>query len=222
MHGLGGNPQQQRYLSGFDTLADSEGFIVAWPYGIEESWNDGEGWKCCQSNKTNYNDDVDFIRNLITTVSKEYNVDLKRVYVTGESNGCAMAQRIANDASDIIAASACMAMFLVAPSVAEYTPVSIMQIHGTADNVISYTGSKYLPSALENFNRWKEMNNCTGTYTETWRQGNHFTNTYKNCDNSTEVSMVTLYDVGHAPYKGADTDIDTTQMAWDFMKRFSK
>jgi len=66
------------------------------------------------------------------------------------------------------------------------------------------------------------MNNCTGSYTETWRSGESYAWTYKNCDKGTEVSLVTVDEGGHILYKGEGTDIDTTRLAWDFMKRFTR
>ena len=45
LHGWTESPSRQRAISGFDSLADSEGFIVVWPYGLCDSWNSGPG--CC-------------------------------------------------------------------------------------------------------------------------------------------------------------------------------
>ncbi|HCP49752.1 MAG TPA: hypothetical protein DIT73_05965, partial [Gammaproteobacteria bacterium] len=41
LHGYSGNKTQQRGLSGFEEIALREGFIVAWPQGIQRSWNAG-------------------------------------------------------------------------------------------------------------------------------------------------------------------------------------
>ena len=70
--------------------------------------------------------------------------------------------------------------------------------------------------------QWKMMNNCTGSHAETWRSGESYDWTYQNCENGTEVSLVTVDKGGHILYKGEGTDIDTARLAWDFMKRFTK
>lgn len=66
------------------------------------------------------------------------------------------------------------------------------------------------------------MNNCTGSPAVTWRSGNSFAWTYQNCDNGTEICLVTIDGGGHVLYQGEETDIDTARLAWDFMKRFTK
>jgi hypothetical protein len=93
LHGRTSNPSQQRSFSGFASLADSEGFIIVWPYGLCNSWNSGA---CCDPASGDNIDDVGFIRKLVTQVSGQYNIDLNRIYVTGLSNGCS------NETSDHI------------------------------------------------------------------------------------------------------------------------
>jgi len=217
LHGWTETPSEQRAVSGFDSLADSEGFIIVWPYGLCNSWNSGE--TCCPPASEDKIDDVGFIRKLVEQVSGQHNIDLNRIYVTGLSNGCSMTQRLANEASDIMAAAACMSLHLLVPEDAGYTPVSVMTILGTDDDLYDPGET---PGALENFNTWKAMNHCIGSYTETWRDGNSVAWTYQACDNGTEVSLVTIDGGGHVLYQGEQTDIDTTGLAWDFMKRFTK
>jgi polyhydroxybutyrate depolymerase len=219
MHGFTIGPSEQRALSGFDSLADSEGFIIVWPYGLCNSWNSGK--TCCGSAVEDDIDDVGFIRKLVEQVSEQYDIDRNRVYVTGLSNGCSMAQRLANEASDIVAAVACMAQYLLVPPDTGYTPVSVMEIHGTKDWAADYKPDVF-PGAVENFDTWKMMNNCTGSYTETWESGKSVAWTYQTCDNGTEVSLVTIDGAGHVLYSGEETDVDTARLAWDFMKKFAK
>jgi polyhydroxybutyrate depolymerase len=219
MHGASWNPSRQRAVSGFDSLADSEGFIVVWPYGMGKTWNSGT---CCEPASEDNIDDVGFIRKLVTRVSGEYDIDMNRIYVTGLSNGCSMAQRLANEASDIIAAAACMSLYLLVPEDPGYRPVSVMTLIGTDDKDVGYEPGEYTFGALANFNTWKTMNNCTGSPVMTWSSGKSFASTYANCDNGTEVCLVTIDGGGHLLYKGQETDIDTSRLAWDFMKRFSK
>ncbi len=217
LHGHSENPSHQRAISGFESLANSEGFIVVWPYGLANSWNSGKA--CCPPANRDEINDVGFIRKMVTKVSAQYDIDPGRIYVTGLSNGCSMAQRLANEASDIIAAAACMSLYLLTPEDPGYTPVSVMTILGTNDDLYEPGDT---PGALENFNTWKTMNNCTGDYTVTWSSGDSHAWTYQNCENGTEVSLVTIDGGSHILYKGRGTDIDTARLAWDFMKRFTK
>jgi polyhydroxybutyrate depolymerase len=219
MHGFTADPKGQRDVSGFEELAKSEGFIVVWPYGLCNSWN--SGLKCCGAAVQDNIDDVEFIREMVEHLSFRYNIDLGRVYATGLSNGCSMAFRLANEASDLIAAVACMSQYMLVPPEPDYTPVSMMEIHGTADWACAYQPD-FFQGAIENFNSLMEMNGCFGDYTEKRLSDFGYSWTYTNCDNSTEISLVTIEGGGHVLYRGAETELNTTRIAWEFMKRFSK
>jgi polyhydroxybutyrate depolymerase len=218
LHGHSSSPSRQRAFSGFESLADSEGFIVVWPYGLCESWNSGAA--CCPPANEDKIDDVGFLRKMVEKVSGQHDIDANRIYVTGLSNGASMAQRLANEASDIIAAAACMSLHLLVPEAADYTPVSVMIIYGNKDLDI-YAPEAFI-TAKENFNKWKTMNDCTGSYVETWKDGDSVAWTYQDCADDTEVTIVTLDGAGHILYQGQQTEVDTTRMAWEFMKRFTK
>jgi poly(3-hydroxybutyrate) depolymerase len=97
-------------------LADEVGAIVVHAEGIivenstvdmggnEESWNAGY---CCGDAVAFEIDDVDYLRKVIAKTVEAYPVDENRIYITGWSNGCMMAQRMALQASDLVAAMAC-------------------------------------------------------------------------------------------------------------------
>lgn len=218
IHGWDETPSHQRSISGFESLANTEGLIVVWPYGLCKSWNSGE--MCCPPASEDEIDDVGFIKKLIAKVSSQYNIDSKKIYVTGLSNGCSMTQRLANEASDVITAAACMSLHLLVPKDPDYNPISVMTIMGTNDDL--YNSSEGMSGAEENLEKWKTMNNCTGTYEVTWSSGNSVAWTYLDCENDTEVSLVTIDGGGHTLYKGVETEINTTKLAWDFLKRFNK
>ena len=69
----------------FNYISDTAGFIVVYPQGTllqgTTHWNVG-GWTLGSTI-----DDVGFIRNLLDSISYEYNIDSFRVYSTGMSNG---------------------------------------------------------------------------------------------------------------------------------------
>jgi polyhydroxybutyrate depolymerase len=217
-HGWTSNAGSQRSSSGFDELAELEGFVVVWPEGYESSFNAGR--LCCAPANEDGIDDVDFTRLLVSVVSEAHEIDLDRVYVTGLSNGCAMAQRVAADASDLVAAVACMSLYLLDDADPGYTPVPVMELHGTNDGVVAYEPSAFFAGAEENWSYWAELNGCTGDPAETWRSDASAARTYQTCAGGSEVSLVTIDRGGHVLYAGVGTDIDTARLAWDFMRRF--
>ncbi|MDG2072309.1 MAG: hypothetical protein P8J55_11455 [Pseudomonadales bacterium] len=220
MHGFGGNPERQRMLTGFDRLADEEKFIVVWPLGMNASWNAGP--LCCGHSVKDNVDDVGFLRKMIARVSGEQNIDQRRIYVTGLSNGSGMSQRFANEASDLVAATASLALYLLVPKSETYSPVPMLEIHGTKDSVVNFEGAGTFPGAIRNLETWAAMNQCSGEAVESWREGPHYALTYEDCQQGAEVTLVTIHEGGHVIYPSQGSRINTTGMAWDFMKRFSK
>ena len=77
-----------------------------------------------------------------------HSVDTTRIYVTGHSYGCVMAQRVLAKASDLVAAVACfsgaltlandLGVFPLTELSSEYTPRPLMVIHGNTDTVVPY------------------------------------------------------------------------------------
>src|SRR5215208_1891220 len=78
-HGGGGRASGIAPHTGFSRLAEREGFLVAYPEGVNGRWNDGRGY-------TAGHDDVAFVRALLDSIGRELAFDPKRVYATGISN----------------------------------------------------------------------------------------------------------------------------------------
>lgn len=136
-HGGGGRGANMPRFTGFDKLADSEGFIAVYPDGIDHHWNDG------RENDDPAVDDVAFVSALLDQLESSYNIDRKRIFATGISNGGFFSQRLACDLSNRIAAVASVAATMPAELMkraAPSRPVSVMLIDGTADPLVPYEG----------------------------------------------------------------------------------
>jgi polyhydroxybutyrate depolymerase len=160
---------------GIQPLAESEGFLYCHPDGVPDSkgsrfWNAWEA--CCDFEQKEIND-VAFLRELIEQITREYHPDPKRIHMSGHSNGAFMTFRFAMENSDLVASvapiSGTMDQITTVPAPAH--PVSVLQIHGTADEAIPYNGGKLtLPagfpeggvvaSAPEAAARWSKWNSC--------------------------------------------------------------
>src|SRR5271165_1515198 len=77
-HGGGGHAYNMPRFTGFDELAESQSFLVAYPDSANGHWNDGRELSTA--------DDVGFVRALISDVARAYPVDPARIYATGISN----------------------------------------------------------------------------------------------------------------------------------------
>ncbi len=229
LHGFTGDPGLQRELSGFAELADKDEFIVAWPYGIDDSWNGGgDEWStntripevpgagCCGVALNDGIDDVAFIRALIEDIRTLYPIDADAIFVTGLSNGCFMAQRVAAEASDLIAGMACIAGLTLTEVPENYEPVPILVVHGTADDIVSYE-SDFWHGAQENIAKWAQRNGCVGPTATVWDEGPHRMDQTSGCDNGADVALLTLSDVGHIAYGGRNLEASPTALAWKFL-----
>jgi len=85
MHGGFGSAQQAERSYGWDELADSAKFVVAYPDGVGRAWNVNGG--CCGRPGRESIDDVGFINAVVADVAANVNVDPRRRSATGISNG---------------------------------------------------------------------------------------------------------------------------------------
>jgi polyhydroxybutyrate depolymerase len=98
-HPAGVNDSYMEGMSGWKGKCDTEGCIVVYPEGDNETWNAGY---CCGGGPN----DVQFARDIITWLKANTNLDVKRIYASGGSNGGALTYALACEASDVIAAVA--------------------------------------------------------------------------------------------------------------------
>ncbi len=155
LHGGGGNRASQRKLgcpggvltssTCFDTLASSRGFLVVFPDGTGaplapnvRTWNSGggaNGWQCVSGYACNQNiDEQKYFADLLADLATVVPVNLQRVYATGISNGAAMAERLACQFPQSLAAIAPVAGGNQYSTTQSCTSkVSVLEIHGTAD-----------------------------------------------------------------------------------------
>ena len=139
LHGYFGSAAQVEREYGWDGLADSGKFVVAYPDGLGRAWNvDGES--CCGRPGREGVDDVAFIGSAVADISKNVSIDTARVYATGMSNGGIMSYTLACT-TDIFAAIGPVAGTQL-NSCRSPHPASVMHIHGTADRLVPYGGGQ--------------------------------------------------------------------------------
>ncbi len=236
-----GTPNPQAIISlnwGWQNLANEKGFILVKPastynansgqwnwnaYYMSEAFTSAEVGTCSTpptGNATACPDDAGFLRQLITTLITQYNVNPSQVYVAGFSSGAQMAQRVGVELSDIVAAVVIGSGTIVGqPSPPPITlpgpaaaPVSIQEWHGTTDTEISpcnnnwtgYSGFKfYLATVDQSFNYWTAQNSCSqfanslplcsGGTANANTTGNDATS----CSDNTEVQFIWEENTGH-------------------------
>jgi polyhydroxybutyrate depolymerase len=122
---------------GFSAFADQKNFIAIYPDSVSGTWDDG---RATITNRTN---DVAFTAALLDAVALEYNLDSKRVFAAGISNGGMMVLRLACDLSSRISAVAVVAANMPNDLQAGCNPTQALPVamfSGDADPLMPYTG----------------------------------------------------------------------------------
>ncbi len=148
-HGGGGNADQASSL-GWTPLAEKHGFLVVYPEGLEKHWNDGRDSKKFAQHDAEI-DDVAFVLALLEQIKKEFHVDSRRIYATGNSNGGFFSHRLAIDASETFTAAGVVIATLAKPYQASFQPsdpVSMLFMNGTDDPFVPYDGGPVTPNLI--------------------------------------------------------------------------
>ena len=169
LHGYGATGVVQDEYFGLQQLAEERGFLYVHPEGTTDS-TDRQFWNatdaCCDDFGSGI-DDSAYLLDVITQIEAEYKVDANRIFVVGHSNGGYMSYRMACDHADVIAAivSLAGATFADPSRCAPTAPVSVLEIHGTADPVVGFEGGTRegqapFPSVKTTVTTWAGYDGC--------------------------------------------------------------
>lgn len=145
LHGAGGDVSRIRHFTahGLERNAAAASWIVAYPQGIDGTWNDCRRSPAYPA-KLQQVDDVDFLAELIERVRKRYAIATEDVLVAGFSNGGQMALRLGLERPDAIGGVAMVAAQLPTPAESLCTkvlaPLNALLIGGTRDPLIPFAG----------------------------------------------------------------------------------
>ena len=227
LHGYTSNAVQQQGYSEMDAVAEANDFLVCYPNGVGAAWN--VGWSFGSTE-----DDVGFISALIDELATVYSIDKSRVYSCGMSNGGFMSYRLACELNDRIAAVASVTGSLVPGFVCEPgKPVPVLEIHGTADAVVSYNGTAGVSIGVEEvIEFWATNNNCEATPDTTDIENSSLLDLctatrydYDECDDS-KVSLIKINGGGHTwpgasiPFGVTNQDFNASETIWEFFSQF--
>lgn len=224
-HGLNTTAEQQMLFSGMESAANAKGYIAVHPQGIGNSWNAG---LCCGTAETSGVDDVGFVGALLDRLEQELCIDNKRVYATGLSNGGHMSYRLACDLADRFTAVASVAGTLTLATCGSSRPVPLLQLHGTADFIVPYSGAGFLNSVEGTVAQWASSNSCASTASTVYDNGDTSCVEYAGCSDDAAVQLCTIDGGGHQWPNGVGipglgtvtTDIDGSNYILDFFARF--
>lgn len=168
-HGGASHAKGMVRFSGMNDKADEAGFIAVYPNGTGRIANvrTFNGGNCCGYAMRNGVDDVEFTRRLLDDLGTVVNVDPKRVFATGMSNGGIISYRLASELSDRIAAIAPVGGPMGTKTCRPGRPVPVIHFHGTDDNNAPFAGGRGKGISATNFysvehsiQAWIKANGC--------------------------------------------------------------
>ena len=215
LHGYGATGAMQESYMKFESVAETNKFILVYPDGTVDSsgrrfWNATDA--CCDFFSA-VADDV-YLLSILKEMESSYSIDAKRIYFVGHSNGGFMSYRMACKYPDRIAAIASLAgaSFFKTTDCGAKSSVSVLQVHGTKDETILYEGGQILgtsyPGAVASASQWATFNQCTqNAVTRSSKfdlepniTGDETSVTaWTNCQNSSEVELWTMEGAAHIP-----------------------
>lgn len=128
------------------SAAEKYGYIVVFPNGYSRlpggkfaTWNAG---LCCGPAVKKQSDDVAVIRGIIEDMQQRAQVDAKRIFVDGMSNGGMMSYRLACELSGTVSAIAAVAGTDNTQRCQPAKPVAVLHIHAKNDDHVPFEGGK--------------------------------------------------------------------------------
>lgn len=221
-HGGGGNALNAMKSTQMNQTSEKYGFLAVYPQGLGPkrrgkiigTWNAD---RCCGTAEKNQTDDVGFTSAMIDDLAKHFNVDTRRIFATGHSNGALFSYKLACELSDRIAAIAPNSGQDSLNSCRPQRPIAIIHFHGTADQSAKYEGGHCggrlgddgwdCVSVPEYVDQWRKLDGCSDEKRVVYRKGAATCVSYDACSNGVEVVLCTIEGAGHT-WPGGEYDRD--------------
>ena len=236
-HGGGGAALSARTQTRMSEKGQAERFIAVYPQGSGVlstkllTWN---ATTCCGYAMQHRIDEVAFVRAVLDDLEANFQVDRARVYATGISNGGMMAYLSACALADRFAAIAVVAGELTTADCRPTRPVSVIVIHGTADQNLPYDGGVGAKALARHAVRsvrfavdfWRMHDGCRDAAVSE-RAGTVMRERYA-CASGSEVELITVEGGGHSWPGGArlarlldepSAALDASDVIWTFFAR---
>ena len=227
LHPLGNTGLDFEQDSHLDEGAAAANALVAYPDGVDGSWNAG---RCCAAARDEGVDDVAFLDAVIDDVEASYPVDTSEIAMGGLSNGALMTYRYVCARSSRVHVAFVASGALVAPSCSFSRPVQILHMHGMNDALVPWAGDQHsrytsdhvMPSVRESTDAVAKVDGCTpGDWSQ--RRVNGLVNDYSatGCPAGAGVTVAASRTLAHGWATGqssvAKYGIDETHAVWTFI-----
>jgi polyhydroxybutyrate depolymerase len=230
LHGYTSSAVAQQAYSNFGPIADTAHFLMVYPNGTtymgQPYWNAfGAGAN-----------DIQFLSDLIDSLSAEYNIDPNQIYSCGMSNGGYMSYTLACALNNKIAAIASVTGSMSPYTKATCSPtraIPVMQISGTADGTVPYNGNSTSLPIDSVVKYWRIDNNCNPSAVFTSMPDINTSDgstaeryVYSGGTNGSSVELYKIIGGGHTwpgtPFwiSGTNEDFNASEKIWLFFRKY--
>jgi polyhydroxybutyrate depolymerase len=232
IHGFAEWPAHQMQTSRWNDLADEYGFIVVYPSGTRFPLR----WRTrgAAGSQVDPAQDIAFISDLIDKLGQDYNIDSRRIYANGLSNGGGMSFVLSCALSERIAAVGLVSGAYLYPwdNCRPTRPVPAVIFHGVDDQIVPFKGGPSrafdvpFPVISDWVSEYAQRNGCVASQSLPTRgevTGVQFTG----C--AADVRYYTIAGGGHSWPGGVPLpewiagrttlDIDATRTMWEFFQQ---
>ncbi len=222
--------------TGFNKLADASGFLVVYPVAQGDytailtglfSWNYND---CCGYDGQNGIDEEAYVRGILSDLGAIARIDPKKIYASGFSNGGDFVFQLGCEMSDMFAAIAPVAGFLITDPCQPKQPVSVVQVHGLNDNYAGDTATMMMNGSLtdvveqpveQGIAAWAQLDGCSGA-PQVEKQGVVTHTAYASCRAGTAVELYAIEGWSHSWPSPYAFPAFSTQMIWEFFAAHPK
>ncbi len=217
-HGYFMDGEAMRALTGFQAIADREGFAVAFPDGADTTWNVGAGACGAGALGSGTADDIAFVNMMIASIEADQCLSREHVFMTGFSMGGYFSNHAGCQMSGVIRGIAPHSGGAYADA-CPAGPIPVMIWHGTADTTVE-------PSCGPNARDvWVARNGCQPTF-DTVQVANGTCEWHQGCPPGAQVVLCMMSDMPHqwsggTGLIGAPGYENASEMMWTFFKEQS-
>lgn len=220
--GTNGTPKAMESLTGFDSLADRYGFVVAYLGSTTSQYP----W--APAYDPHY---LSYVSGEIASLTSSENIDPTRVYTTGFSSGGIAALRSACELPGKVAATAVVS-YVMGPHICRSAPQPIAEltIMGSQDRFPVAPSSASKASGDQTASRWLAMDGCSGQPITSY-SGSAREQLWSHCYAGTAVGLDVVQGGTHAwpsasghygaPAGTPDASFAASQAIWDFLSAHS-
>ena len=247
LHGSGGNGEKFYNISGWKEVGEAENILTVFPSSPQYSCVFDDGIKKHNAEKWNsYDlelcggetaaDDVKFISQVIDELKQVYQINEKRIYMVGFSNGGEMSSRAAMELSDKLAAAVACAGAL--PVDTSFLPVRklpvLLQIGNSDDKLLAKLGTaNSLPMDIDQlYANFPAVQEVTNTFVRALALDSNYKtggdpNTFVYADytglsakNNQAFRFMLVKGLGHSYPNGKNHPMKGAEVHWEWMKNY--